>query len=107
MVHRLCASRRAAHRDCRDHGAPGVGLGLRDARGAERDAHSTCRIQVNMQLDLSADEVTVLADVVDSALGSLREEVYKSEVTEYKDSLKQRQALLESVLQRLGGGRSG
>ncbi len=56
-----------------------------------------------MQLELSAAEVAVIADVVDSALGEIREEVYKSETAEYKASLKEREAVLTSVLQRLGG----
>jgi hypothetical protein len=55
-----------------------------------------------MQLDLTAEEVAVLADVLDSALGETREEVYKSEVTEYKDALKRREAVLAAVLQRMG-----
>ena len=56
-----------------------------------------------MQLDLSAAEAAVLADVLDSALGELREEIYKSEVAEYKTTLKEREALLTAMLQRLGG----
>jgi hypothetical protein len=56
-----------------------------------------------MQLDLSAAEAAVIADVLDTALGELREEIYKSEVAEYKASLKEREAVLNSVLQRLGG----
>ncbi len=56
-----------------------------------------------MQLDLSTAEAAVVADVLDSALGELREEIYKSEVADYKASLKEREAVLQSVLQRLGG----
>ena len=59
-----------------------------------------------MQLDLSADELAVLADVVDSALGELREEVYKAEVADYKDNLKQREAVLTRILARLAAPRS-
>jgi hypothetical protein len=54
-----------------------------------------------MQLDLSADEAAVLADVLDSALRETREEVYKAEVAEYKASLKQREAIMRSLLERL------
>jgi hypothetical protein len=54
-----------------------------------------------MQLDISADEAAVLADVLDSALRSTREEVYKAEVTEYKAALKQREAIIAGLLQRL------
>jgi hypothetical protein len=55
-----------------------------------------------MQVDLSADEVAVLADVLDSALRQVREEVYKAEVADYKESLKRREAVLTAVLQRMG-----
>jgi recombinational DNA repair ATPase RecF len=55
-----------------------------------------------MHLDLSADEAAVLVDVLDTSLSELREEIYKSEVAEYKASLKQREALLASVRSRLG-----
>ena len=54
-----------------------------------------------MQFDLSAEETTVLADVLDSALRELREEVYKAEVATYKDTLKQREAILVGLLQRV------
>jgi tRNA A-37 threonylcarbamoyl transferase component Bud32 len=59
-----------------------------------------------MQLELTADEIAVLADVVDSAVREIREEVYKSEVASYKDELKRREAVLTTVLQRLGAGRA-
>ena len=55
-----------------------------------------------MQLDLTADETTVIADVLDSALGDLREQVYKTEVAEYKDTLKRREAIITRVLAQLG-----
>jgi len=58
-----------------------------------------------MQLELSADEAAVLAEVLDSALGDVREEVYKAEVTEYKDSLKLRETVIVKLLERLGSSR--
>ena len=54
-----------------------------------------------MQLDLTADEATVITDVLDSALGDLREQVYKTEVADYKDNLKRREAILTKVLAQL------
>ena len=54
-----------------------------------------------MQLNLSADEGSVLADLLDSALRSVREEVYKAEVAEYKALLKQRELVITTLLQRL------
>jgi len=56
-----------------------------------------------MQLDLSADESAVLADVLNSALRDTREEVYKAEVAEYKQTLRQREAILTRLLERVGG----
>ncbi len=55
-----------------------------------------------MQLDLSPSEADVVADILESALGELREEVYKAEVADYKTALKEREAVLTTVLQRLG-----
>lgn len=54
-----------------------------------------------MQLDLSPDESAVLADVLDSALGETREQVYKAEVAEFKETLKRREAILTRLLARL------
>jgi hypothetical protein len=54
-----------------------------------------------MQLDLTAEEATVLADVLDYALRELREQVYKSEVADYKATLKGREAIITALLQRL------
>jgi hypothetical protein len=43
----------------------------------------------------------VLADVLDYALRELREQVYKSEVADYKATLKGREAIITALLQRL------
>lgn len=56
---------------------------------------------MDLQLELTADEAAVLADVLDTALGELREEVYKAEVAEYKATLKQRERLIAGLLARL------
>jgi hypothetical protein len=55
-----------------------------------------------MHIDLTADETTVVTEILDSALGELREQIYKAEVTEYKTALKQREAILTGLLARLG-----
>jgi hypothetical protein len=57
---------------------------------------------LDMQLDLTANEVAVLADVLDSALRAVREEVYKAEVADYKETLKRRETVLTALLQRMG-----
>jgi len=55
-----------------------------------------------MQVDLSAAEATLLADIINGALRGVREEIHKAEVAEYKEMLRQREALLVSLLNRLG-----
>jgi hypothetical protein len=54
-----------------------------------------------MQLDIGADEARVLAEILEKALGDLREEVYKAEVADYKVLLKQREAVIAQILERL------
>jgi hypothetical protein len=54
-----------------------------------------------MQLDIGADEARVLAEILEKALGDLREEVYKAEVADYKVLLKQREAVIARILERL------
>ena len=54
-----------------------------------------------MQLEISADEAAVLADVLDSALGDLREQIYKAEVADYKTQLKRREAIIAALVNRV------
>jgi hypothetical protein len=54
-----------------------------------------------MQIDVSADEAAVLMDVLDSALGDLREEIYKAEVADYKTTLKTREVIITRLLDQL------
>jgi hypothetical protein len=54
-----------------------------------------------MQLALSADELDVLESDLKSALGALREEIYKTEVAEYKDGLKARESIIVALLERV------
>jgi hypothetical protein len=54
-----------------------------------------------MQLDITPTEAQVLEEVLARALGDLREEIYKSEVADYKAALKQREVIIQSLLQRL------
>jgi hypothetical protein len=56
-----------------------------------------------MQLEISEREGTILADVLRSYLGDLRAEIYKTEAREFKDELKEREAALVSLLERLPG----
>ena len=59
-----------------------------------------------MQIDLSADETAVVSQILESALGELREEIYKSELAEYKARLKQRETVITGVISRLSAGTS-
>ena len=54
-----------------------------------------------MQLDLNPEESAVLVDALGKALGDLREEIYKSEVAEYKAALKLREAILIGLIARV------
>ena len=56
-----------------------------------------------MQLELTATEASVLADILENSLGALREEVYKAEVAEYKAALKERERIIVSLLARARG----
>ena len=54
-----------------------------------------------MQLEISAEEAAVLVDVLESALGDIREQIYKAEVADYKAQLKLREAVISALLSRL------
>jgi hypothetical protein len=54
-----------------------------------------------MLLDLDRNEYDVVFDVLTRAMADLREEIYKTDSTDYKAALRQREAVLRAVLQRL------
>jgi hypothetical protein len=54
-----------------------------------------------MQVSISAEEAEVLEELLTSALGDLREQVYKAEVAEYKAVLKQRENVVAGLLDRI------
>ena len=60
-----------------------------------------------MQLALGSDEADVLEQILTSALGDLREQVYKAEVAEYKTALKQREAIVTGLLERIRALKAG
>ena len=60
-----------------------------------------------MQIDISDVERTILIEVVDKAFGELKEEIYHTETYEYKDQLKEREAALASLREKLTGERLG
>lgn len=55
-----------------------------------------------MELALSEEERTVLAEILQEALPNLREEVYRTESFDYREQLKQREAVVKDLLTRLG-----
>jgi hypothetical protein len=59
-----------------------------------------------MDLELSTDERTLLAGLVDESLRNLKEEIYHTDTPEYKDQLKIREALMIGILQKLNAGTS-
>jgi len=60
-----------------------------------------------MQLSLGSDEAEVLEEILTSAHGDLRERVYKSEVAEYKAALRQREAIVTGLLERIRALKAG
>ena len=54
-----------------------------------------------MLLELDRQEFEVVADVLRRAMSDLREEIYKTELTEFEQQLKRREAVLAGVIQRL------
>jgi len=57
-----------------------------------------------MQLELSERERDLLVEVLRGRLGELREEVYHATVSSYKDELKDVEARMIGLLERLGAG---
>ncbi|HEY2596636.1 MAG TPA: hypothetical protein VGK33_22310 [Chloroflexota bacterium] len=55
-----------------------------------------------MHIDLTADETAVVTEILENARGDVREQIYKAELADLKDSLRQREAMLTSLLARLG-----
>ncbi len=54
-----------------------------------------------MELELTAEERTLLVQLLDNALRDLKEEIYKTETFDYKEALKERERTLVGLLDRL------
>jgi hypothetical protein len=54
-----------------------------------------------MTVELNDVEVPVLQDVLESYLSGLREEIYKTDTVEFKETLRNRESVLTSLLERL------
>jgi hypothetical protein len=55
-----------------------------------------------MQVQLTAEELQLLREVLEHEHGSLREEIYKTDTREVKSALKAREATLVALLEKLG-----
>ena len=55
-----------------------------------------------MQIDMTAEEIQLLREVLERAHNDLRGEVHKTEAAEWKKALKDRERLLTTLLARLG-----
>src|SRR5207302_370012 len=51
--------------------------------------------------DVASTMVSVMVEGVESALGDIREQIYKAEVADYKAQLKRREAVISALLSRL------
>ena len=56
-----------------------------------------------MNLDLTQEDVAILADVVRSYLSDLHDEIAHTENYEFREALQERQSRLTAILDRLGG----
>ena len=54
-----------------------------------------------MQLSLSEQETELLTRIVDQYYSTLREEIYKTEGYEFKNNLKEEEALIKTLLAKL------
>ncbi len=54
-----------------------------------------------MNLELSAEERGLLAELLDEAVRDLKEEIYKTETFDYKEQLKTREQLMLGLLQKV------
>jgi hypothetical protein len=56
-----------------------------------------------MTLELTAEEATVLEEVLRRDLGELRMEIADTDNKDFRDGLKHKETLIKSLIERLGG----
>jgi hypothetical protein len=56
-----------------------------------------------MQIELTEQELTLAREILRQEYQDLREEIYKTDSSHFKDQLKEREALLEELVKKLGG----
>ena len=59
-----------------------------------------------MLIELNQQEHALLLDILGSALGTLREEIYKTENMDFEQGLKQRESVLIGLLEVLRGAKA-
>lgn len=56
-----------------------------------------------MNIELGVQEQKILLDVLREELGTVREEIYHSDTSSFKDVLKEKEKWMRSILSKLGG----
>ncbi|MCC7105956.1 MAG: hypothetical protein IT307_12510 [Chloroflexi bacterium] len=59
-----------------------------------------------MNISITADERSMLADLVQQGLQDLREEIYKTDTSTYRDQLHAREALFKDLLVKIEQART-
>ena len=54
-----------------------------------------------MSVDLTPDEQTMLAGILDKELDVLRDEIFKTDTRDYKDQLKAREQILRGLMAKV------
>ncbi|HWP29624.1 MAG TPA: hypothetical protein VFB73_13550 [Chloroflexota bacterium] len=54
-----------------------------------------------MQLELTNEEQALLVNILDEELRDLKEEIYKTETSDYKEVLRARERLLQGLLEKV------
>ena len=54
-----------------------------------------------MELELSAEERTLLLEILQNDFGQLKSEIYHTEAADWKAGLKEREAMLQAIIGRL------
>jgi hypothetical protein len=55
-----------------------------------------------MTIELTEAEAQLLAEILDSEFRDLKDEIHRTETYDYKEALKQREALMVNLLTKLG-----
>jgi hypothetical protein len=56
-----------------------------------------------MQIDLNEAEAALSREILHQAYQDLREEIYKTDASRFKEQLKERERLLEGLVAKFGG----